>query len=46
MLGLMSYTFVTMVGGNPKGNAYGFTYWQNPVSSPSSLSASLTLCSF
>ncbi|KAI1823971.1 general amino acid permease [Xylaria intraflava] len=32
MLGLMSYTFVTMVGGNPKGYAYGFYYWQNPGS--------------
>lgn len=27
---LFFYTFITMVGGNPKGNAYGFYYWQNP----------------
>lgn len=31
MIGLMSYTFVTMVGGNPRGDPYGFRYWQNPV---------------
>jgi amino acid transporter len=24
---LFSFTFVTMVGGNPKGDAYGFRYW-------------------
>lgn len=34
MMGLMFYTFITMVGGNPNGNAYGFTYWQNPVCGP------------
>lgn len=27
---LYSFTFVTMVGGNPKHDAYGFRYWQNP----------------
>lgn len=32
MLGLICYTFVTMVGGNPDHWAYGFTYWKNPVS--------------
>lgn len=32
MMGLISYTFVTMVGGNPEHWAYGFTYWRNPVS--------------
>ena len=32
MLGLIMYTFITMVGGNPKGNAYGFAYWEDPVS--------------
>ncbi|KAM0558062.1 hypothetical protein ACHAPJ_005229 [Fusarium lateritium] len=26
---LFLYTFVTMVGGNPKGDAYGFRYWSN-----------------
>lgn len=34
MLGLMMYTFVTMVGGNPDHDAYGFRYWKNPVISP------------
>jgi yeast amino acid transporter len=27
---LFSFTFVTMVGGNPQGDAYGFRYWNNP----------------
>ncbi|CRG83453.1 General amino acid permease AGP2 [Talaromyces islandicus] len=27
---LFSFTFITMVGGNPKGDAYGFRYWQEP----------------
>jgi amino acid transporter len=27
---LFSFTFVTMVGGNPQGDAYGFRYWSNP----------------
>lgn len=27
---LFSYTFITMVGGNPKGDAYGFRYWNSP----------------
>ena len=31
MLGLMSYTFITMVGGNPRHDAYGFRYWNDPV---------------
>jgi amino acid transporter len=26
---LFFFTFVTMVGGNPQGDAYGFRYWQN-----------------
>ena len=29
---LFCFTFVTMVGGNPKHDAYGFRYWNNPVS--------------
>ena len=29
---LFFFTFVTMVGGNPQGNAYGFQYWNNPGS--------------
>lgn len=32
--GLMMYTFVTMVGGNPRGDVYGFRYWKNPVGDP------------
>lgn len=27
---LFSFTFVTMVGGNPKHDAYGFRYWNHP----------------
>ncbi|KAI1614996.1 AAT family amino acid transporter [Exophiala viscosa] len=27
---LFCFTFVTMVGGNPKHDAYGFRYWRNP----------------
>ncbi|KAH8803586.1 general amino acid permease [Xylogone sp. PMI_703] len=30
MVGLMMYTFITMVGGNPHHDAYGFRYWRNP----------------
>lgn len=33
MIGLMCYTFITMVGGNPRRDAYGFRYWNNPVGS-------------
>lgn len=32
ILGLVAFTFVTMVGGNPKRDAYGFRYWKDPVS--------------
>ncbi|KAL2371234.1 general amino acid permease [Blastomyces gilchristii SLH14081] len=32
MIGLMMYTFITMVGGNPRGDVYGFRYWKNPGS--------------
>lgn len=31
MLGLMFYTFITMVGGNPRGDPYGFRYWEDPA---------------
>lgn len=31
-LGLIFYTFITMVGGNPKHDAYGFRYWNDPGS--------------
>jgi amino acid transporter len=27
---LYSFTFITMVGGNPKKDAYGFRYWRDP----------------
>ncbi|CAG9955800.1 unnamed protein product [Clonostachys rosea f. rosea IK726] len=27
---LFSFTFITMVGGNPQRDAYGFRYWANP----------------
>ncbi|EMD94369.1 hypothetical protein COCC4DRAFT_43835 [Bipolaris maydis ATCC 48331] len=30
MLGLFVYTFITMVGGNPLHDAYGFRYWKDP----------------
>lgn len=30
MLGLFGFTFVTMLGGNPLHDRYGFRYWQDP----------------
>lgn len=27
---LFIFTFITMVGGNPQHDAYGFRYWNNP----------------
>ncbi|CEJ61028.1 hypothetical protein PMG11_09574 [Penicillium brasilianum] len=27
---LFAFTFITMVGGNPKNDAYGFRYWKDP----------------
>ncbi|KAK1992956.1 amino acid permease [Colletotrichum falcatum] len=30
MIGLFFFTFITMVGGNPLHDAYGFRYWQSP----------------
>lgn len=30
ILMLFAFTFVTMVGGNPQNDAYGFRYWNNP----------------
>ncbi|KAB8069478.1 amino acid transporter [Aspergillus leporis] len=27
---LFAFTFITMVGGNPQGDAYGFRHWNNP----------------
>lgn len=29
-IGLMFFTFITMVGGNPQHDAYGFRYWNDP----------------
>lgn len=31
MVGLLLYTFITMVGGNPRHDVYGFRYWRDPV---------------
>ncbi|KAH0841964.1 hypothetical protein AYO21_02977 [Fonsecaea monophora] len=36
---LFSFTFVTMVGGNPKHDAYGFRYWKDPGSMTEYLSS-------
>ncbi|KAI5780350.1 amino acid transporter-like protein [Peziza echinospora] len=30
IIGLIAFTFVTMVGGNPEKDAYGFRYWNDP----------------
>ncbi|KAK8047823.1 hypothetical protein PG996_015887 [Apiospora saccharicola] len=30
MLGLFAFTFITMLGGNPLHDRYGFRYWQEP----------------
>lgn len=30
ILMLFCFTFITMVGGNPKHDAYGFRYWRDP----------------
>lgn len=32
IIALIFFTFVTMLGGNPLGERFGFTYWQNPGS--------------
>lgn len=32
IIGLIAYTFITMVGGNPQHDRYGFRYWKNPGS--------------
>ena len=31
-VGLILYTFITMVGGNPLGDKYGFRFWRDPGS--------------
>jgi amino acid transporter len=30
IIGLIIFTFITMLGGNPSGDRYGFRYWNNP----------------
>ncbi|KAH0614481.1 uncharacterized protein H6S33_000117 [Morchella sextelata] len=30
IVGLICFTFVTMLGGNPQGDRYGFRYWKDP----------------
>jgi amino acid transporter len=30
MIGLFCFTFITMLGGNPLHDRYGFRYWDNP----------------
>ncbi|WVQ80905.1 hypothetical protein IAT38_003012 [Cryptococcus sp. DSM 104549] len=30
IVGLICFTFITMVGGNPAHDAFGFRYWKNP----------------
>ncbi|EKG19491.1 Amino acid/polyamine transporter I [Macrophomina phaseolina MS6] len=30
IIGLIIYTFITMLGGNPLGDRFGFRYWNNP----------------
>ncbi|KAI9840639.1 MAG: hypothetical protein M1837_001408 [Sclerophora amabilis] len=32
IIGLIFYTFVTMLGGNPEGDRFGFRYWRDPGS--------------
>ncbi|KAF6221077.1 hypothetical protein HO133_002758 [Letharia lupina] len=32
IVGLIAYTFITMLGGNPNHDRFGFRYWKNPGS--------------
>ncbi|RMZ08859.1 hypothetical protein D0860_04495 [Hortaea werneckii] len=32
IVGLILFTFITMLGGNPLGDRFGFRYWENPGS--------------
>ena len=32
IIGLIFYTFIAMLGGNPQGDRYGFRFWKNPGS--------------
>lgn len=32
IVGLLFFTFITMLGGNPLGDRFGFRYWKNPGS--------------
>lgn len=38
LLIVFSFTFISMVGGNPQNDAYGFRYWNNPGSFAEDLS--------
>lgn len=38
-VGLMLFTFITMVGGNPQHDAFGFRYWRDPGSFTTYLSS-------
>ena len=31
IIGLIIFTFIVMLGGNPLGDRFGFRYWNNPV---------------
>ncbi|KAJ5578051.1 uncharacterized protein N7459_007015 [Penicillium hispanicum] len=42
MIGLFLFTFITMVGGNPLHDRYGFRYWKNPGAFVEHLSAGNT----
>ena len=35
LIGLIFLTFITMVGGNPRNDAYGFRYWKNGLATHS-----------
>jgi amino acid transporter len=30
IIGLIIYTFIVILGGNPQGDRFGFRYWKNP----------------
>jgi amino acid transporter len=32
IIGLLIFTFISMLGGNPEKDRYGFRYWKNPGS--------------
>ncbi|KAK1993394.1 hypothetical protein LX36DRAFT_729969 [Colletotrichum falcatum] len=43
---LFAFTFITMVGGNPQGDAYGFRYWSNPGAFAASVASTEALGHF